>query len=136
MSVALVCGSLILAGVILVLYRVIAGPSLVDRILGVNVIGTKTIVLLTLIGFLSGRAEMFIDIALAYALINFVATIAVLRYLEALARRRIEPAGKQWQGPAEGVAYLDRVTRAPGEHRHAGPFDEHLAHDFVQRSQQ
>jgi len=86
----LVCAALVLVGVGIVLYRVITGPSLLDRILAVNVIGTKTIVLLSLIGFLYGRPEMFLDIALAYALINFIATIAVLRYLEGLARRRLE----------------------------------------------
>jgi multicomponent Na+:H+ antiporter subunit F len=81
---------LVLLGVLTTLPRAISGPTLMDRILAVNVIGTKTIVLLVLIGFVSGRPEMFIDVALAYALINFIATIAVLRYLEALARRRME----------------------------------------------
>ena len=47
-----------------------------------------TIVLLTLVGFISGRPEMFLDLALAYALINFIATIAVLRYIETRARRQ------------------------------------------------
>lgn len=84
------CAFAILLGVLAILYRVIVGPSLVDRILAVNVIGTQTIVLLVLIGFIYDRPSMFIDVALAYALINFIATIAVLRYLEALARRRIE----------------------------------------------
>ena len=84
------CALAILLAALAVLYRVIRGPSLVDRILAVNVIGTKTIVLLVLIGFVAGRPDMFIDVALAYALINFIATIAVLRYLEALARRRME----------------------------------------------
>ncbi len=90
MTLYYVCALIILLGVLAVLYRVITGPSLVDRILAVNVIGTKTIVLLALVGFIAGRADMFIDIALAYALINFIATVAVLRYLEDLARRRIE----------------------------------------------
>ena len=90
MSVALVCALLILLGVFVVLVRVIVGPTLLDRLLAVNVIGTKTILLLALIGFIYQRPEMFLDVALAYALINFIATIAVLRYLEALARRRLE----------------------------------------------
>ena len=80
----------ILVGVLLLLKRVIAGPTLLDRILAVNVIGTKTIVLVALVGFFFGRPSFYIDIALAYALINFIATIAVLRYLEARARSRIE----------------------------------------------
>lgn len=86
-TIAVAAALLVLIGMFLILYRVIAGPTLLDRILGVNVIGTKTIVLLALIGFLSERPDMFLDIAVAYALINFIATIAVLRYLEGLARR-------------------------------------------------
>lgn len=73
---------IVLLGVLLVLKRVIAGPTIHDRILAVNVMGTKTIVLLALLGFLAGRPGFFLDIALAYALINFIATIAVLRYME------------------------------------------------------
>ena len=80
----------VLAGVLLVLYRVISGATLHDRILAVNVIGTKTIVLLALVGFLYRRPGFFLDIALAYALINFIATIAVLRYMERRAARASE----------------------------------------------
>jgi multicomponent Na+:H+ antiporter subunit F len=103
----------VLVGVLVVLPRAIRGPTLLDRILAVNVIGTKTIVLLALIGFLDvefgiragaaedySRAGFFLDIALAYALINFIATIAVLRYIEARARRRDELA----VGPEGGDA--------------------------------
>lgn len=77
--------SVVLLGALAVVRRVIAGPTLMDRILAVNVIGTKTIVLLALVGFLSDRPGFFLDIALSYALINFIATIAVLKYLEARA---------------------------------------------------
>ena len=73
---------IVLAGVLLLLRRVIDGPTVHDRILAVNVIGTKTIVLLVLVGFIARRPAFFIDIALAYALINFIATIALLRYME------------------------------------------------------
>jgi multicomponent Na+:H+ antiporter subunit F len=86
MTMEFVCALLIVIGILAVLYRVILGPTLLDRLLAVNVIGTKTIVLLCLIGFVYGRPDMFLDIALAYALINFIATIAVLRYLEGLGR--------------------------------------------------
>lgn len=65
----------------LVLYRAIKGPSLYDRALAVNVIGTKTVVVLALIGFIYDR-PYFLDIALVYALINFIATIAILKYSE------------------------------------------------------
>lgn len=90
MSLELVCAVLVLLAALAVLHRVIVGPTVLDRVMAVNVIGTKTIVLLVLIGFIYGRPTMFLDIALVYALINFIATIAVLRYLEALARRRLE----------------------------------------------
>ena len=88
MTVVTVTAVLILVGVLLILYRVVQGPTLLDRIMAVNVIGTKTIVVLALIGFIRGRPSMYLDIALAYALINFITTVAVLRYLEALSRRR------------------------------------------------
>jgi multicomponent Na+:H+ antiporter subunit F len=64
------------------LYRVILGPTAIDRILGVNVIGIKTTVLIILVGILDGRVEMFIDIALAYALLNFITTIAASRFFQ------------------------------------------------------
>lgn len=62
------------------LYRCLFGPTVLDRLVGVNAIGSKTVVLLLLIGFLYGRVEMFVDIALAYAFLNFVAVIAASRY--------------------------------------------------------
>jgi len=89
-SLYMVSAVLVLVAALAVLYRVIVGPTVLDRVMAVNVIGTKTIVLLALIGFIYGRPAMFLDIALVYALINFIATIAVLRYLEGLARRRQE----------------------------------------------
>ena len=69
----------ILFAVLLALYRVIKGPAIIDRIVGVNVIGTKTITVILLTGSLFDRIEYFIDIALVYALINFIGTIALLR---------------------------------------------------------
>jgi multicomponent Na+:H+ antiporter subunit F len=66
---------------VLVLYRAIKGPRVYDRLLAVNVIGTKTVVLLALIGFMYER-PYFLDVALVYALINFIATIAFLKYRE------------------------------------------------------
>ncbi|HDH06306.1 MAG TPA: cation:proton antiporter [Nitrospirae bacterium] len=65
----------------LVLYRAIKGPRIYDRVLAVNVIGTKTVVLLALTGFIYERPQ-FLDIALVYALMNFIATIAFLKYRE------------------------------------------------------
>jgi len=70
--------TIVLASVVS-LYRGIEGPGVFNRIIAVNVIGTKTIVLLVLIGFIYGRPD-FVDIALVYALLNFIMTIAAVRY--------------------------------------------------------
>ncbi len=71
----------ILLSIILVLYRLIKGPEVYDRILAANVIGTKAVVLLALIGFVYERPH-FLDIALVYALTNFIATTAFLKFKE------------------------------------------------------
>lgn len=63
------------------LLRALLGPSIYDRILAVNVFGTKTVLLVAVICFAIGKPE-FLDIALVYALINFVSVIGVLRYFE------------------------------------------------------
>ncbi|MBZ4642900.1 MAG: multicomponent Na+:H+ antiporter subunit [Deferribacteres bacterium] len=63
------------------LYRIIKGPTFFDRVLAVNMIGTKVVVLLVLIDFLYNRPE-FVDISIAYALTNFIGTIAILRLKE------------------------------------------------------
>lgn len=62
----------------LTLARAFLGPSLYNRILAINMFGTKTVLFIAVVGFLSGRPE-FLDIALFYALVNFVSTVAVLR---------------------------------------------------------
>lgn len=62
------------------LFRAVFGPTVLDRLIGVNAIGSKTVVLLLLIGCLYERVDMFVDIALAYAFLNFVAVIAASRY--------------------------------------------------------
>ncbi len=64
------------------LYRVVAGPTVFDRVIGAGMIGTKTLLLLAVIGFAYGRIEMFVDLAVVYALLNFVGTIATGKYLE------------------------------------------------------
>lgn len=64
------------------LVRVVKGPTVFDRILSANAIATKTIVLICLIGFLFGRIEMFIDITLAYAILGFVGSLAIAKYIE------------------------------------------------------
>jgi len=76
---------------LLALYRAIFGPTAIDRIMGVNVVGTKTTILLVLIGTLYHRVDMFVDIALAYALLNFIVTIGASRYFHH--HKNINPKG-------------------------------------------
>ena len=68
-------------GMALVMIRALLGPTLYDRVLALNTFGTKTVLLIAVLGFLVGRPE-FLDLALVYALINFIGTIAVLKYFE------------------------------------------------------
>ena len=77
---AIIMGASLLVLMIPILYRIIVGPTGFDRILGVNVIGTKTAVILVIIGTLFERVDMFVDFAIAYALLNFVGAIVVARY--------------------------------------------------------
>ena len=67
---------------VLPLYRAVFGPTVLDRLVGVNAIGSKTTVLLILIGLIYGRLDMFVDIALTYALLNFIAVLAASRYFQ------------------------------------------------------
>ena len=69
----------LLVAMALALLRAFLGPTLYDRILAVNTFGTKTVLMIAVLGFLMGRPE-FLDIALLYALINFIGTIAVLKF--------------------------------------------------------
>ncbi len=61
--------------------RALLGPSVYDRVLAVNMFGTKTVLLLSVIAFLYGRPD-FLDLALAYALINFIGVLAVLAFFQ------------------------------------------------------
>ena len=70
----------ILITMALALLRAIVGPTIYDRILAVNVFGTKTVLIIAVLGFLTGRPD-FLDIAIIYALINFIGTIAVLKFI-------------------------------------------------------
>lgn len=71
---------LLLFLMLLSLYRVIGGPTVLDRILGGNIIGTKTTVLLLLVGIFYENLGMFVDIAIAYALLNFIATLGATKF--------------------------------------------------------
>ena len=70
----------VLVGMGMALARTLLGPTVYDRILAVNAFGTLTVILIAVAGFLAGRPE-FLDIALLYALINFIGTIAVTKYV-------------------------------------------------------
>ncbi len=69
----------ILVTMLLALIRATMGPTVFDRILAVNMFGTKTVLLIAVSGFLYGRPE-WMDLALLYALMNFIGTLAVLKY--------------------------------------------------------
>ncbi len=74
----------------LALIRALLGPTVYDRVLAVNMFTTKTVLLVSLIAFLSGRPD-FLDLALAYALINFVGVLAVLEFVQKKRRPRRLP---------------------------------------------
>ena len=65
---------------ILSLYRALFGPTILDRLIGVNAIGSKTTALLIIVGLMYHRVDMFVDISLAYAMLNFIAVLAASRY--------------------------------------------------------
>lgn len=65
----------------LALARALQGPTVFDRILAVNMFGTKTVLLIAVFAFLSGRTDV-LDISLVYALINFIGVVAVLKLVE------------------------------------------------------
>jgi len=71
----------ILLTMVLAVIRALMGPSVYDRVLAVNMFGTKTVLLLSVVAFLYGRPD-FLDLALAYALINFIGVLAVLQFFE------------------------------------------------------
>jgi multicomponent Na+:H+ antiporter subunit F len=71
----------ILVTMALALARAVLGPTVFDRILAVNTIATKTTILIALLGFLTGRPD-FLDIALVYALINFIGSVAILKFFK------------------------------------------------------
>ena len=78
----LYCGLYLALIMMLSLYRAVAGPTVLDRLIGVNAIGSKTVALLILIGLVYRRVDMFVDIALAYAMLNFIAVLAASKYFQ------------------------------------------------------
>ena len=73
---------MLLALVVVYVYRLAAGPTVFDRLLGLNGFGTKTTLVLLLAGAGYERLDMFVDLSLAYALLSFVGSIAAARYFE------------------------------------------------------
>jgi multicomponent Na+:H+ antiporter subunit F len=77
----------ILMTMCLAIARALLGPTVYDRVLAVNMFGTKTVLLLAVIAFFYGRRD-FLDLALAYALINFIGVLAVLVFFQVSRNRR------------------------------------------------
>lgn len=103
MDVFFLVSSLILGILVLIcLYRAAFGPTVMDRIISVGAIGTKTTAILLLMGMIYGRVEMFVDIALAYALLNFIATLGAAKFFRV--RKSILPGSKYFQGRKVGVS--------------------------------
>jgi multicomponent Na+:H+ antiporter subunit F len=71
----------ILVTMVLALIRAMLGPTVFDRVLALNMFGTKTVLLICVIGFLTGRTD-FLDLALLYSLMNFIGMVALLRFSE------------------------------------------------------
>lgn len=75
----------LLVGAVLLLVRATRGPTVFDRILAINALGTKAVILVALIAFVDfphGNPSFYLDTSLVYALVNFVATIAILKYIQ------------------------------------------------------
>ncbi len=68
--------------VLLCLYRVCFGPNVLNRAAGINAVGTKTLIILLFMGVIYDRVEMFVDISMVYALLNFLGTLVLSKYIE------------------------------------------------------
>ncbi len=68
--------------VLLCLYRATYGPTILNRAAGISAIGTKTLIILLLMGVIYDRIDMFIDISMVYALLNFIGTVVLAKCLE------------------------------------------------------
>jgi len=78
LAISLILGLLIL----LSLYRGVFGPTIFDRIIGMGFVGSKTLVLLVLMGFIYKRVDMFVDISLAYSILIFIGTLVFAKYFQ------------------------------------------------------
>ncbi len=89
-----IAGALVLV-IVISFYRVVFGPTLLDRMLAGGLIGTTNIALIAVLGFIYGRPDMFVDLTIAYALLNFIGSVAIARYLEAQGRPQGKPQGER-----------------------------------------
>jgi len=68
--------------VLFCLYRATCGPGVLNRAAGISAIGTKTLIILLIMGVIYDRVDMFIDISMVYALLNFIGTVVLAKYIE------------------------------------------------------
>jgi multicomponent Na+:H+ antiporter subunit F len=81
-NVFFLTSAIVLTAIILIpTYRLVKGPTVYDRLLAVNAVATKTLVLIVLIGYLYGRIDMFVDITLAYAILGFIGSLTLAKYI-------------------------------------------------------
>jgi multicomponent Na+:H+ antiporter subunit F len=78
----LAVAAVIMANAFLCLYQAFKGPTIQDRLISINIVNTKALIVLLLVFFVIGQPGMYMDIALVYALLNFVVTVALSRYVE------------------------------------------------------
>ena len=71
----------IIVTMLLAMVRTVKGPTVYDRILAVNMAGTKTVLLIAVLGFATGRPD-FLDLALIYVFLNFIGVFAILKFVE------------------------------------------------------
>jgi multicomponent Na+:H+ antiporter subunit F len=91
-TVFLIAATALLLSLLPYLARAIKGPTVFDRLISLNAMGTKIAVLMVLVGLLYGRADLFIDLALALFLLNLVATLLVARYVREQRKQK-----REWQ---------------------------------------
>lgn len=99
----------VLVTMTLAMIRALKGPTVYDRILALNVFGTKTVLLIAVLGFLTGRPD-FLDLALVYALINFIGVIAMLKFFE---YGNLATAGMEPEASPAGVSSNGRSSAGP-----------------------
>ena len=93
----------------LALIRALLGPSVYDRVLAVNMFGTKTVLLLSVVAFIAGRSD-YLDLALAYALINFIGVLAVLEFFRQRVDQPSDVTSEQTEGAMARRTDADTVT--------------------------